>query len=97
MVGKYNPLSWTQLSKSFNSILFGEFNATWFLFKISTFEFSWEVLFLEIVKLYGAKSSTLIPLGILMVVYDMYFNEQTGGRVLLPPKYFNPDLKKILC
>ena len=44
---------------------FGEFNASWFLFKISTFEFSLEVVFLEIVKLYGAKSSTLIPLDVL--------------------------------
>ena len=35
--------------------------------------------------------STLVPLGILMIIYDSYFNEQTGGRVLLPPKYFNPE------
>ena len=35
--------------------------------------------------------ATLVPLGVLMIIYDLYFNEQTGGRVLLPPKYFNPE------
>ena len=35
--------------------------------------------------------STLIPLGILMVIYDKFINEKTGGRVLLPSKYFNPE------
>ena len=36
--------------------------------------------------------NTLIPLGILMVIYDMYINEeQSGGRVSLPSKYFNPE------
>ena len=33
--------------------------------------------------------ATLVPLGILMVLYNMYTSNQTGGRVVLPPKYFN--------
>jgi hypothetical protein len=33
--------------------------------------------------------ATLVPLGILMVLYNMYESTQTGGRVVLPPKYFN--------
>ena len=34
--------------------------------------------------------ATLVPLGILMMVYNMY-QEQSGGRVLMPMKYFDPN------
>lgn len=33
--------------------------------------------------------ATLVPVGILMVLYNLYDSKQTGGRVVLPPKYFN--------
>ena len=33
-------------------------------------------------------ANTLIPLGILIVVYDLYSNQQQGGNVKLPGEYF---------
>ena len=33
-------------------------------------------------------ANTLIPLGILIVVYDLYNSQQQGGRVILPGEYF---------
>lgn len=33
--------------------------------------------------------ATLVPVGILMILYNLYESKQSGGRVLLPPKYFN--------
>ena len=39
-------------------------------------------------------SSTLIPLGILIVAYELYNSEQVGGRIVLPSEYFNPKNKQ---
>ena len=37
------------------------------------------------------KASTLLPLGILMVMYDLHHkNNKKGGRMVLPMDYFNP-------
>ena len=33
---------------------------------------------------------TLLPLGVLMIVYSMFLRTQSGGRVTMPSKYFNP-------
>ena len=38
--------------------------------------------------------STLVPLGILMTIYEMYQNKQKGGRVSLPASWFNPNNKE---
>lgn len=35
--------------------------------------------------------ATLVPIGILMAIYEMFDNTQKGGRVLFPPKYFRPE------
>jgi len=35
--------------------------------------------------------STLVPLGIIMAVYEIYENNQSGGRVLMPARYFNKN------
>ena len=36
-------------------------------------------------------SSTLLPLGLLIFLYNIYYKEQAGGRVVLPAKFFNPS------
>ena len=36
-------------------------------------------------------TSTLVPLGILMVIHNLYNSRQTGGRVSLPSEYFKPQ------
>ena len=42
---------------------------------------------ISVIKL---KASTLLPLGILMVIYDLHNKNKKGGRMVLPMDYFNP-------